>query len=75
MRQQITCIISQQTAERGRQMTKAINRLIPQPAGEVTRTTMHLDERTRDTARKVGDGSMSAGWRLLAAAARQRAAT
>lgn len=51
-------------------MTKAINRLIPQPAGEVTRTTMYLDDYTRDTARKIGDGNMSAGWRILAAAAR-----
>lgn len=51
-------------------MKKNISDVLPAGLSEVTRTTMYLDERTRETAREIGDGNMSAGWRILAAAAR-----
>lgn len=51
--------------------TKAVEAdLLKQTAAEAPRTTVYLDKRTRDTARELGDGNMSAGWRILAAAAR-----
>lgn len=51
-------------------MNRKMRDLLPQTQEEAPRTTVYIDARTRETAREIGDGNMSAGWRILAAAAR-----